>query len=222
LNLILINSNDNDSFAALYIYNRLHIVKSSEFVKKGEKRGRSPDKLINCLVKLRSSYDFGKIDAVSVTIGPGSFTGIRVGLALAKGIAGSLDKPLIPINNFDLQFERIINKDPLSKYCILIAAKEPEFYFSITKNFKQKKMGCANIEEIAGFLGKNTIIAGNFNNDSVLNHSYFKYIDMKKAFADEHNAMLDLSKRYYSEGRLYKPESVEPLYIKEFAFKKNR
>ncbi len=38
------------------------------------------------------------IDAISVAIGPGSYTGLRVGLASAKGFCFALDKPLITIN----------------------------------------------------------------------------------------------------------------------------
>lgn len=41
-------------------------------------------------------------DAISVNCGPGSFTGIRVALTIAKVMAGELDKPLIPLNTSEI------------------------------------------------------------------------------------------------------------------------
>ena len=44
------------------------------------------------------SHLFKELDVVAVAIGPGSFTGIRVGLSLAKGIAFAMNLPIIPVN----------------------------------------------------------------------------------------------------------------------------
>ena len=44
-----------------------------------------------------SIYNKLTIDAVAVSIGPGSFTGLRVGLGFAKGLAYAKDLPIIPV-----------------------------------------------------------------------------------------------------------------------------
>jgi len=221
MNLLLINSNENDAFAAVIINDKLHVVKCTEFASGDEKPGRSPDKLVNCLVKLRGTYDFKVIDAISVSIGPGSFTGIRVGLALAKGMAGGLKIPLIPINNFNLLYETIPEKKPTENYCVMIRAKYPEYYYSVFNNNIQEIFGCLNIEDIMKNLEKNTVLAGYFGNETILKHSYFTIINLNNCGIDEPEAMLNLTKKYFTEGITEEAENVEPLYLKDFNFKKN-
>lgn len=45
---------------------------------------------------------WGDITAIGIVVGPGSFTGIRLGIAYAKGLAIGLNIPIVPINAFEL------------------------------------------------------------------------------------------------------------------------
>ena len=53
-----------------------------------------------------------KLDAVSVTDGPGSYTGLRIGLSMAKGLAYSLDIPLVTISSLEVIAVRAIFSYP--------------------------------------------------------------------------------------------------------------
>jgi tRNA threonylcarbamoyl adenosine modification protein YeaZ len=50
----------------------------------------------------KNSVKFSDINAVGVVVGPGSFTGIRIGIAYAKGIGLALGIPVIPINRLEV------------------------------------------------------------------------------------------------------------------------
>jgi len=49
-----------------------------------------------------SGYNLAAINAVAVSAGPGSYTGLRVGLATAKGLCYALNKPLIMLNTLEI------------------------------------------------------------------------------------------------------------------------
>ena len=176
MNLLLINSGDENAFAALYNSKELLVSYSSDF--KNETLRKLPDNLINCIQKLSENNrkDFDNIKAIAVTIGPGSFTGIRVGISIAKGIASAFDIPIIPISNFELAYNRILLAENGHKYCILIPAKLPEYYFSIWSEGKEINKGCIDFDKLSSITDENTTIVANFDNETKVKHSYFAFI----------------------------------------------
>ena len=50
-----------------------------------------------CRLKKMTGFKLKCIDAIAVSIGPGSFTGLRIGLSFAKGLAFSQELPIIPV-----------------------------------------------------------------------------------------------------------------------------
>lgn len=73
-----------------------------------------------------------KLDAVAVSIGPGSYTGLRIGLSEAKGICFGLDIPLITVNTLQLMATRVmfstLDIDPDSIFVPMIDARRMEVY----------------------------------------------------------------------------------------------
>lgn len=73
-----------------------------------------------------------KLDAVAVSMGPGSYTGLRIGLSEAKGLAYALDIPLIGINTLELMATRVMfstdDVDPDSILVPMIDARRMEVF----------------------------------------------------------------------------------------------
>ena len=59
-----------------------------------------PDAVEKFLIKNETTWT--ELTAIGIIVGPGSFTGIRLGIAYAKGLAIGLNIPVIPINAFEL------------------------------------------------------------------------------------------------------------------------
>lgn len=71
------------------------------------------------------------IDAIAVTCGPGSFTGIRIGMAQAQGIAHALDKPLIAVNSLDGLAYNLMGQSGF--ICPVVDAQRKDVYTSLYK-----------------------------------------------------------------------------------------
>lgn len=217
MNLLLINSRDKNAFASVYNGSSLITVFSNEF--KNYNLPGKPDNLINCLEKLSKQKTFKDIDAIAVTVGPGSFTGIRVGLALSKGISFGINIPLIPVNNFELMLQQVPDIDNSKKYCVIIPAKLPEYYYAIFEKGIISSFGAESIENLSKLLNNETVVVGDFDNETQLKHCYFSVINLKNG-ALEPDYFVKLAVKYFNEGYLIDSQKVQPFYIKEFNFRK--
>lgn len=79
-----------------------------------------------------SNLNFDQIDLISVTNGPGSFTGVRIGLAAALGLKMACQKKIIAISNLQVTaFYAKQNFNKNSKIAVAQDARKDEIYFQI-------------------------------------------------------------------------------------------
>lgn len=78
---------------------------------------------------------FKDLDAISVNEGPGSFTSLRIGLVMAKGLSYALNLPLILIPGLKALASNGINSFPEKKYFLsVIDARRDEVYYALYDN----------------------------------------------------------------------------------------
>ena len=153
------------------------IAETSLSVKKNHSNIVMP--IIDNLFKI-SDLNINDIDKIAVAIGPGSFTGVRIALGIAKGLAMALNKPLIAVNELDI-LEAIADGNENETIPLIDARKERVYYkyqgnyiddylINLISNFDKNKKyvfvgdGAINYTNILkDNLGENAIVLPMYN-----------------------------------------------------------
>ena len=87
-----------------------------------------------------TELDINTLDFIACVSGPGSFTGLRIGAATAKGLAHGLNIPIIPVPTLDSLAYNIFNTDKM--VCPIMDARRNQVYsaFYIWENGVQKRL----------------------------------------------------------------------------------
>lgn len=78
-----------------------------------------------------------QIDRLAVGVGPGSFTGVRIGVATAQGLAHGTGKQLIGVSTLDILAEPILAENTTALICPIMDAKRGEVYTAFYQNGKR-------------------------------------------------------------------------------------
>lgn len=163
------------------------------------------------------------VDAVAATAGPGSYTGLRVGMASAKGLCYALKKPFITINTLEVLTASALQLFPSendnSFYCPMIDARRMEVFTAIYKHdLTINTEPCALILDDSSFekeLTKNKIIF--FGSGSIKWGNLCKHPNaVFKTVAILPESMSNLSNYLFLEKKFTDLAYSEPLYLKEF------
>ena len=179
----------------------------------------------------QANMKLNELDAIAVGIGPGAFTGVRLGVAAVQGLAISCDLPIVPVTSLDAiatqlcktnQFEMI----KPGNFAIAIDARMDEIYWAKYESANQKqnlpkRIGDIHLskpEELD--LTKIAFLAG-----SALKVYGDRLFSMAKTplpsdalDAEIHLSalgILDVAKQVLKEGRQISVRELEPLYVRD-------
>ena len=183
-------------------------------------------KLSMIIDQLRSAsgIDFKKLSGVAVSSGPGSYTGLRIGASVAKGLCISLRVPLISVETLDILASQVNELNFLSALkCPMIDARRMEVYckiFSPTKEVilpaEAKVIQENSFEDL---LRSHTILFfgnGAAKSASVLTNPNAIFLDNLYPSA---KAMGRLAFEKYQKDQIEDLFLFEPFYLKEFMSK---
>ena len=167
-----------------------------------------------------------KLSAVAISEGPGSYTGLRIGVSAAKGICVALNLPLIAIDTMQI----LARKIKCAKGYIISAmdARRDEIYYSVFKSNKCKiaikvgKTDCMIIKSnsFSNYFESSIVnFVGNCNEkiNKFLNHDNIIFSDFILPSANE---MGIISFSSFKKGEFEDVSDFQPKYLKEFGGKK--
>lgn len=162
------------------------------------------------------------IDAFAVSIGPGSFTGLRIGLSTAKGLSFASNKPIVPVRTLDA-FARTI---PFCAYliCPMLDARRKEVYAALYRwdgNECRKVMPEAavdpagllqQIREPVVFMGEGALTYQALIRDTLKDRAVFAPPSHRSPSAA---SVAELALEKLNQGIETDPVSLVPFYIRK-------
>jgi len=164
-----------------------------------------------------------KLDAVAVSSGPGSYTGLRIGVSTAKGLCYGLEIPLIAVSTLEILTAQALNKIENKEnalFCPMIDARRMEVYsaFYNSKGEIKREISADIItsDSYAELLAAQPVyFFGNGSEKcrSTLIHPNARFIDNMFPLAEN---MIQFIMKAFEEKKFVDVAYFEPFYLKEF------
>lgn len=170
-----------------------------------------------------TDFDLSTVDAIAVAGGPGSFTGLRIGSATAKGLGLALNKPLIHVPTVDGMAYNLFGSKGL--ICPIMDARRNQVYTGLYRfenefTVVEEQMAISVdelIEKINRYGEKVTFLGDGV---PVYKAQLEERLNVEYCFAPAHvnrqsaAAVGTLAMRYYSEGRIETAGEHQPDYLR--------
>jgi tRNA threonylcarbamoyladenosine biosynthesis protein TsaB len=179
-------------------------------------------------VMTERNLPFGKLDAIAVSGGPGSYTGLRIGVSAAKGLCYASGLPLIAISSLEAMAHHVISepyifgieKKESLLYCPMIDARRMEVYTSIYDHDLMKIRGIqADVidnDSFSSFLENQKILFFGNGADkckTTLQHPNALFLDHINTSA---LYLAPLAEIAFKNGNFVDVAYYEPFYLKDF------
>jgi len=168
-----------------------------------------------------NDFTLNQLDAVGVSKGPGSYTGLRIGISVAKGLCYALDIPLIAVNSLEILGTYIALKSTENRlYCPMIDARRMEVYTALYNSTGKeiKPVSAEVVEEnfLSEFLAEEKIVF--FGNGAEKCKSKISSVNAVFEGPDKTSAqfMQILTEKKFVKKQFEDVAYFEPFYLKNF------
>ena len=147
------------------------------------------ESIISKLLKLfKKDFNLEKIETIAVCTGPGSFTGLRIGIAAAVGLRAIIDAKICGFGSFEilLEYSRL-NYSYQNVHILVQSSNDQNFYaaFDEKNNYIIKPHKIENLMNIREKNPNSILISNHKINKYNKNYSYVTYKEIDKVFCSD-------------------------------------
>lgn len=163
------------------------------------------------------------LDAIAVSMGPGSYTGLRIGVSSAKGLCYALEKPLIAVSTLQSMAHGMsqLISDEKALYCPMIDARRMEVYASLfsvgNQEVRKIKADIIDADSYSEYLGSGTVY---FAGDGAEKCKETLGVNKNAKFIDEFvissKDMIQIATAKFAAKDFVDLAYFEPFYLKDF------
>ena len=186
------------------------------------------EKIIDSMARVLedASLSLVELDCIAVSIGPGSFTGLRIGLSVVKGIAFANNLPLVSVVTLDaLAYQALFWNGQI---CPIIKAQADEAYTALykVKDFTLERIcdyRLIKLNMLENFITEKTLVINNGmkNLNEYANNKLIQIAPEELSFLSG-ITFAQMGYEKFQNGDVEDIETLEPLYLKEFKVKKKQ
>ena len=149
------------------------------------------------------------LTAISVSSGPGSYTGLRVSASIAKAMAVAINSPIIPISNLDYLAFELTKQYPDALIAPMIDARRMEVYTSLYRAGREiieKHNMIVTDNSFVEYLEKDYILAvgnGALKTKAVISHTNYRFLPV---FCSA-KSMISFAYKEFLKGKIAKAEN---------------
>lgn len=216
---------------------RGNVTLSQSYLNETRSGRRHSEKLIPLIEELLSQagWDFGELEAYLVCVGPGAFTGLRVGISAVKGMGAVYDLPTFSITSSETLSHAIFQTHPEIQWAsAVIDAKRSEIYASLWERGKALPVVETHLVQPAAWAEylqreipdvKNIMLAGNglFSYRDLFEETFSQLRGTDLLYYPSAGSALEVF--YVRKGRIASPISaanLSPVYLRKSDFQASR
>lgn len=169
-------------------------------------------------VLMTAGLDISDIDAFAVNEGPGSFTGVRIGISLIKGLAFGTEKPVLGVSSLEAQAYNLDGYDGI--VCPVMDARRSQFYNALFKDGKRltpdRLITATELqEELEGyalpvyFVGDGTAIA-----TELIKSGLVRSVPHAQTVSSAYGTAVCAYRNYLEGKGIYTDEALQPVYLR--------